>query len=74
MTAPYEIMPKDKGTKFVSEVFLNLNDILAHHQFMLGILFSRQRDQHPLVRSVADIILDSALSFANADHFLTPNC
>ena len=63
MTAPYEIMPKDKGTKFVSEVFWNLNDILAHHQFMLGALFSRQRDQHPLVQSVADIILDSALSF-----------
>ena len=64
-------MPKEKGTNFVSEVFWNLNEILAHHQFMLGTLFSRQRDQHPLVQGVADIILDSASSFGNLVHFLT---
>ena len=44
----------------MSEVFWNLNEILAHHKRMLRSLFARQRDQHPLVQSVADIILDSA--------------
>lgn len=44
---------------FLSEVFWNLRDILVHHQRMLGELFVRQRDQHPLIQSVTDIILDS---------------
>jgi hypothetical protein len=43
----------------MSEVFWNLHDILTHHQRMLGSLFARQREQHPLVQSVADIVLDS---------------
>jgi hypothetical protein len=55
-------MPEESGMRFVSEVFWNLNEILAHHQRMLGSLFARQRDQHPIVQSVADIILDSRLS------------
>jgi hypothetical protein len=37
---------------------------------MLGSLFSRQREQHPLVQSVVDIILDSRLSFEDTHHFL----
>ena len=45
---------------FLNEVFGNLSEILNHHQRMLGALFARQRDQHPLIQSVADIILDSS--------------
>ena len=51
-------MSEAKGKTFVSEVFWNLGKIFEHHQRMLGSLLSRQRDQHPLVQSVADIILD----------------
>lgn len=56
-------MAEETGKRFVSEVFWNLNEILAHHQRMLQSLFSRQRDQHPLVQSVADIVLDSTFVF-----------
>jgi RHO1 GDP-GTP exchange protein 1/2 len=56
-------MPKEKTVDFVSEVFWNLDEILAHHQHMLRSLFARQRDQHPLIQSVADIILDSRSPF-----------
>ena len=62
-------MLKEKGMDFVSEVFWNLNEILIHHRRMLGSLFSRQRDQHPLVQSVADIILDSESPFRNIHNF-----
>ena len=65
-------MPEEKAVKFVSEVFWNLDEILAHHRRMLGSLFSRQRDQHPLVQSVADIILDSGLSFRDMVIFSDP--
>lgn len=51
-------MSEAEGKTFVSVVFLNLNKILEHHRRMLGSLLSRQRDQHPLVQSVTDIILD----------------
>ncbi|KAI0303762.1 hypothetical protein B0F90DRAFT_1816034 [Multifurca ochricompacta] len=62
-SVPNEIMTEEKGRVFVSEVFWNLKNILAHHQRMLGSLLSRQRDQHPLVQSIADIVLDNALLF-----------
>ncbi|KAJ7756435.1 hypothetical protein DFH07DRAFT_820553 [Mycena maculata] len=47
--------------KFIYEVFGNLDQIIAHHQYMLAALFARQREQHPLVQSLSDIILDTAL-------------
>lgn len=36
---------------------------------MLGALLARQREQHPLVQSVADIILDSQ-HFPSRDNFV----
>ena len=48
-------------TGFISQVFGNVAQILAHHQLMLAALFARQREQHPLIQSVADIILDTIL-------------
>jgi hypothetical protein len=65
-------MAEEKGKIFVSEVFWNLNEILAHHKRMLRSLFARQRDQHPLVQSVADIILDSTLSWGAGVVFSDP--
>jgi hypothetical protein len=36
-------MVEEKGKMFVFEVFLNLNEILAHHRRTLRSLFARQR-------------------------------
>ncbi|CAK5268518.1 unnamed protein product [Mycena citricolor] len=47
--------------KFIDSVFGNLNQVLMHHQRMLGALFARQREQHPVVQSIADIVLDTSL-------------
>ncbi|KZS88061.1 hypothetical protein SISNIDRAFT_460111 [Sistotremastrum niveocremeum HHB9708] len=57
------IMPQDYLLAFTKEVFWNLNEILHVHQRLLAALFARQRDQHPLVQSIADIVLDTALKF-----------
>ncbi|TFK40376.1 hypothetical protein BDQ12DRAFT_680852 [Crucibulum laeve] len=46
---------------FINEVFGNLDQILAYHKRMLELLFARQREQHPLIQSVADIVLDITL-------------
>ncbi|KAJ7170691.1 hypothetical protein C8R43DRAFT_1149693 [Mycena crocata] len=47
--------------KFITEVFGNLDQLVSHHQHMLGALFARQREQHPVIQSISDIILDTAL-------------
>jgi len=62
------IIPQHTLDGFISEVFSNLNQILTHHERMLGALFERQCDQHPLNQSVADILLDSACLISYTDH------
>ncbi|EGN99254.1 hypothetical protein SERLA73DRAFT_168758 [Serpula lacrymans var. lacrymans S7.3] len=59
------VIPQERLQGFVREVFWNLDQILSHHQRMLGSLFARQRDQHPLVQSVTDIILETSFQFRN---------
>lgn len=46
---------------FIGEVFGNLSQILAHHRRIAAALFARQKDQHPVVLSIADLVLDTAL-------------
>ncbi|RDB26309.1 Rho1 guanine nucleotide exchange factor 1 [Hypsizygus marmoreus] len=55
------IISTERLPGFIDGVFGNLGQILAHHQRMLGALFERQREQHPLIQSVADVILDTVL-------------
>lgn len=52
-------VPQQRLKGFIGEVFYNLDEILVYHRRMLDALFQRQREQHPLVQSVADIVLDS---------------
>lgn len=39
-------------------MFGNLHEILGFHQHLLKALFARQREQHPVLQTVADVILD----------------
>lgn len=61
--SPPVISPGERRQKFLSEVFWNLNEIIAHHDRLVAALFDRQREQHPLVQSVSDTILDAVLQF-----------
>ncbi|KAJ7227194.1 hypothetical protein GGX14DRAFT_418522 [Mycena pura] len=60
-TASPPIIRETFLNKYINEVFGNIDEIVAHHQRMLGALFSRQREQHPVVQSISDIILDTSL-------------
>ncbi|KAG9315323.1 hypothetical protein JVU11DRAFT_4464 [Chiua virens] len=53
----------NRQQSFMSTVFWNLDQILMRHEQMLVALFERQQEQHPLVQSVADIILESTFQF-----------
>ena len=59
---PPVISPQTRLRVFRNEVFQNIEDILARHRTSLRALFERQQDQHPLVSSISDIELDSAIS------------
>lgn len=59
LVADPPVMAPERVRGFISEVFWNLEAISGHHHRMLATLFARQREQHPLVQSVADVILDS---------------
>lgn len=56
------IIPIDRIQNFVNEVFWNFMDILGHHERLLAALFQRQRDQHPVIASVSDLITESILA------------
>ncbi|KAG8738594.1 hypothetical protein FRC10_006665 [Ceratobasidium sp. 414] len=54
---PPIIPNRDKLRTFVEEVFFNAQEILSIHLGLRDRLFERQRDQHPIYQSVADIYL-----------------
>ena len=53
------IFKPEAADDFFTKVFWNVGDILPYHQRMLASLFARQREQHPIIQSVSDIILES---------------
>ncbi|KAH9917832.1 CNH domain-containing protein [Fomitopsis serialis] len=51
-------VPQHRLQGFVKEVFYNLDEIHDQHQRMLGSLFQKQREFHPLIDSVAEIVMN----------------
>lgn len=56
--SPSIIGDASRQQNFMSTVFWNLDQICTRHEHMLEDLFERQQEQHPLVQSVADIVLE----------------
>ncbi|PVG04419.1 hypothetical protein CPB86DRAFT_810233 [Serendipita vermifera] len=63
MRADPPVIAKDRIQQFVYEVFWNFDAILARHQRLVAALFERQRDQHPIIQNIGDIILEATLAF-----------
>ncbi|XP_006459443.1 hypothetical protein AGABI2DRAFT_201698 [Agaricus bisporus var. bisporus H97] len=55
------IIPERRLPGFITDVFGNFHEILNFHQHLLKQLFARQREQHPVLQTVGDIILDQTL-------------
>lgn len=58
------ILSQPSLNNFIQKVFGNLHEILVYHQQILGALYDRQREQHPVILSIADIFLDSKCLFS----------
>jgi hypothetical protein len=52
------IMSIPNLNNFIHKVFGNIHEILVYHQQILAALYDRQREQHPLILTIADIFLD----------------
>ncbi|KZO91124.1 hypothetical protein CALVIDRAFT_531027 [Calocera viscosa TUFC12733] len=61
LASPGPVGPKPVLDAFLLEVFSNLASVRQQHERMLTELYARQREQHPIIASVADIVLDGAL-------------
>jgi hypothetical protein len=44
-------------------VFFNFDRILGHERRLRAALYERQREQHPVITSITDIVLDVVLAF-----------
>ena len=51
-------MPVPNLNNFIHKVFGNIHEILGYHRQLLAALYDRQREQHPLILTIADIFLD----------------
>ncbi|KAG8890813.1 hypothetical protein FRB98_004858 [Tulasnella sp. 332] len=60
---PPIISPHIALEAFIKDVFSNVGEIEKIHQMMVASLFRRQRKEHPIIASIADIVLDASLSF-----------
>lgn len=60
---PPVITPRAALEDFVFEVFYNVKELVLVHERMVKSLFDRQEEEHPVINSIADIVLDAALQF-----------
>ncbi|OAW00133.1 hypothetical protein PTTG_08077 [Puccinia triticina 1-1 BBBD Race 1] len=57
------ILPPQRLPEFKEKVVSNVLEIRDHNRVLLQNLLIRQQDQHPLVKGIGDVILNSALEW-----------
>ena len=67
------IIPHDRLSSFLHDVYHNYADLLSLHQKLLERLHEIQRDEHPQIRSITAPILDAALNWHDAYMEYVPN-
>ncbi|GBE78752.1 Dbl domain-containing protein [Sparassis crispa] len=60
------IIPKERETQFIQDVFHNFAELYMHHSKMLSEFFRIQREQQHLIRSIAKEVYDAVLHFRDA--------
>jgi hypothetical protein len=67
------IVPPQRLDQFIRDVFHNCGQLLHHHRRLLENLWRTQREEHPVIRSLTDSILDAFLNFRDAYLEYIPN-
>jgi hypothetical protein len=58
---------------FIQEVFYNIDELRAHHRRLLDKLFEIQREEHPIINSIAAPMYDAVSDFREAYLKYIPN-
>ena len=67
------IVPRDRLTQFIHDVFHNFGELHMHHRKMLNRFHDIQRDEHPQIRSITAAVYDAVLNFREAYMEYIPN-
>lgn len=67
------IIPRDRLSQFIQDVFHNFAELHAHHRKMLNTFHEIQREEHPVIRSVTAAVYDAVLNFREAYMDYIPN-
>jgi hypothetical protein len=57
------IIPRERLSAFITDVFHNFGAIHLHHRKLLDSLHAIQQDEHPVINSVTAAIFDAALNW-----------
>ncbi|KAG9050431.1 hypothetical protein FS837_005504 [Tulasnella sp. UAMH 9824] len=60
------VIPRDRLSAFIRDVFWTYSDVLVHHRKLLDRLHEIQREEHPHIRSITAPIYDAALNWQDA--------
>jgi hypothetical protein len=78
MNASPPIITEEHPETFIKDVFFNMDNILQYDRHLLSNLFERQRDQHPLILAITDVVLQGGPDFPchprNALILLSSSC
>ncbi|KAI8457720.1 CNH domain-containing protein, partial [Phakopsora pachyrhizi] len=59
------ILPPKRLDLFLEKVVSNVLEVRGHNRVMLQNLLARQHDQHPIVKGIGDVVLNSALEWGS---------
>ena len=62
-SADPSIVPRDRLSVFITDVYHNFGALHSHHRKLLDHLHAIQRDEHPTINSVTAAIFDAALNW-----------
>ncbi|KAG5219569.1 CNH domain-containing protein [Salix suchowensis] len=57
------VIPRQDLEDFIDDVFSNILDLRECNRRLLDVMYVRQREQHPVIQRIGDILLDAATEF-----------
>ena len=67
------IIPRERLTLFIHDVFHNFGELHMHHRKMLNAFHAIQREEHPHIKTITAAVYDAVLNFREAYMEYIPN-
>lgn len=67
------IIPRDRLEGFIQDVFHNYKQLYEHHKELVKAFLTIQENQHPIIGSIIEPLMQAALNFKQAYQKYIPN-